>query len=123
MPVTPDAAPHLRAAGHDAIHAVDRRIIAGCRLAATALGCTVLEEDAYETLVVVGFLVVAAVWEWFRLYYPRPQPVLVTAVAFAGCVGALYKLRRARKRIKPFGSPATGSVPWPSCSTECARRA
>ena len=23
MPVTPDAAPHLRAAGHDAIHAVD----------------------------------------------------------------------------------------------------
>jgi len=60
----------------------------------------VLEEDAYETLVVVGFLVVAAVWEWFRLYYPRPQPVLVTAVAFAGCVGALYKLRRARKRIK-----------------------
>jgi len=23
MPVTPDAAPHLRAAGHDAIHAID----------------------------------------------------------------------------------------------------
>ena len=23
MPVTPDAGPHLRAAGHDAIHAVD----------------------------------------------------------------------------------------------------
>jgi len=45
MPVTPDAAPHLRAAGHDAIHAVDRRIIAGCRLAATALGCTLLEVE------------------------------------------------------------------------------
>jgi predicted nuclease of predicted toxin-antitoxin system len=24
MPVTPDAGPHLRAAGHDAIHAIDR---------------------------------------------------------------------------------------------------
>jgi len=26
MPVTPDAAPHLRAAGHDAIHAVDQKL-------------------------------------------------------------------------------------------------
>ena len=60
----------------------------------------VLQEDTYETLGVVVVFVSLAIWEWFRVLYPKPQPLFVTIVAFAGSIGAVVRLLHVRRTIR-----------------------
>src|SRR2546426_2690619 len=111
MPVTPDAAPHLRAAGHDAIHAAD-------------LGLARASDN--ELLAVArreGRLVITADLDYPRLialqHADRPGVILFRGGAYREMLALLD--RRRRSYAYPSPPPAhrrvTGSArprarPW-----------
>src|SRR5438034_9942724 len=57
----------------------------------------VLQEDTYETLGVVVVFVSLAIWDWFRVLYPKLHPLFVTIVAFAGGIGAVVRVLQVRR--------------------------